>query len=234
MRSESHDVQSVSLRTALPTWIRVAALSFGGPAGQIAVMHRLVVEEQEWVSEERFLHAMSYCMLLPGPEAQQLATYLGWLLRGAHGGFVAGCLFILPGFVSIFVLSVLYAELQDTPLTARLFYGLKPAVMAVVLAALVRIGRRTLKLPVHWIIAAASFVAIFLFDVPFPLIIVVAALAGYVSGRSPAPIDAASRRLPSLGGHVCHGRVLPELSPPRELIAPLPWRSAYGPPIISF
>ncbi len=136
MRSESHDVQSVSLRTALPTWIRVAALSFGGPAGQIAVMHRLVVEEQEWVSEERFLHAMSYCMLLPGPEAQQLATYLGWLLRGARGGFVAGCLFILPGFVSIFVLSVLYTELQDTPLIARLSYGLKPAVMAVVLAAL--------------------------------------------------------------------------------------------------
>ena len=197
MRSESHDVQSVSLRMALPTWIRVAALSFGGPAGQIAVMHRLVVEEQEWVSEERFLHAMSYCMLLPGPEAQQLATYLGWLLHGARGGLVAGLLFILPGFISIFVLSVLYAEFQDAPLVAGLFYGLKPAVMAVVLAALVRIGRRTLKLPVHWVIAAASFVAIFLFDAPFPLIIVVAGLAGYLSDRSPTPIDA-SRPLPSL------------------------------------
>jgi len=183
---------------ALPTWIRLAALSFGGPAGQIAVMHRLVVEEKEWVSEERFLHAMSYCMLLPGPEAQQLATYLGWLLHGARGGFVAGCLFILPGFVSIFVLSVLYVELQDTPLIAGLFYGLKPAVMAVVLAALVRIGRRTLKLPVHWVIAAASFVAIFLFDAPFPLIIVVAALAGYLSDRSPAQSDGAGRRFPSL------------------------------------
>lgn len=199
MRNESPDVQSVSLRTALPTWIRVAALSFGGPAGQIAVMHRLVVEEQEWVSEERFLHAMSYCMLLPGPEAQQLATYLGWLLHGARGGLVAGCLFILPGFISIFVLSVLYAEFQDTPLIAGLFYGLKPAVMAVVLAALVRIGRRTLKLPVHWVIAAASFVAMFLFDAPFPLIIVVAALAGYLSDRSPAKSDGANRRLPSLG-----------------------------------
>ena len=199
MRGKSASgVQSVPLRTALPTWIRVALLSFGGPAGQIAVMHRLVVDEQEWVSEERFLHAMSYCMLLPGPEAQQLATYLGWLLHGARGGFVAGCLFILPGFVSIFVLSVLYAELQDTPLIAGLFYGLKPAVMAVVLSALIRIGRRTLKAPAHWVIAVASFVAIFFFDAPFPLIVAAAAVAGYLSGRSTTPDDPTWERGPSL------------------------------------
>ena len=194
----TNDVQSVPLRAALPTWIRVALLSFGGPAGQIAVMHRLVVDERKWVGEERFLHAMSYCMLLPGPEAQQLATYLGWLLHGARGGFVAGSLFILPGFVSIFALSVLYAELGDAPLVAGVFYGLKPAVMAVVLSALVRIGRRTLKAPGNWAIAAAAFVAIFFFDVPFPLIVLAAALVGYLGGRSTTPSEARGQQAPSL------------------------------------
>lgn len=198
MELPATDVQAVSLRDALPTWIRVALLSFGGPAGQIAVMHRLVVEERRWVGEERFLHAMSYCMLLPGPEAQQLATYLGWLLHGARGGLVAGSLFILPGFISIFVLSVLYAELGDAPLVAGLFYGLKPAVMAVVVSALVRIGSRALKTPGHWGIAAAAFVAIFFFAVPFPLIILAATLLGLLVGRSGAPPQTATRQWPSL------------------------------------
>jgi chromate transporter len=123
----------VPLSVALPVWIRVALLSFGGPAGQIAVMHRLVVEERKWVGEERFLHCMSYCMLLPGPEAQQLATYLGWLLHGTRGGLIAGSLFIVPGFVSILLLSILYAEFHHTTFLEGVFFGLKPAVMAVVL-----------------------------------------------------------------------------------------------------
>jgi chromate transporter len=177
------DVEPVPLRTALPTWGKVALLSFGGPAGQIAVMHRLIVEERRWVPEERFLHAMSYCMLLPGPEAQQLATYLGWLLHGRSGGLVAGTLFILPGLVSLFALSVLYVELRDTAVVAGVFYGLKPAVMAVVVAALLRIGRRALGTAGRRGIAAAAFVAIFFLGVPFPLIIAAAALTGVVLHR---------------------------------------------------
>jgi chromate transporter len=177
---ESSELEPLTLRETLPTWVRVALLSFGGPAGQIAVMHGLVVDEKGWVDEERFLHAMNYCMLLPGPEAQQLATYLGWLLHGVRGGLVAGLLFILPGFVSIFVLSVLYAEFRDVSVVAGLLYGLKPAVMAVVVSALVRIGRRTLKRRDHWLIAAVAFVSIFFFDAPFPVVIVIAGVAGFV------------------------------------------------------
>jgi chromate transporter len=176
----------------------VALLSFGGPAGQIAVMHRLLVDERRWVPEERFLHAMSYCMLLPGPEAQQLATYLGWLLHGVRGGLVAGVLFIVPGFVSLLILSVAYAEFQDTALVAALFYGLKPAVMAVVVAALVRIGRRTLVSVQAKLMAAAAFVAIFLLDVPFPLIVLGAALIGYAWLQVPGGAVAPGARRPSL------------------------------------
>jgi len=189
------EIAKVPLRTALSTWVRVALLSFGGPAGQIAVMHRLVVEEKRWVPEERFLHATSYCMLLPGPEAQQLATYLGWLLHGRRGGLVAGTLFIVPGFVSIFVLSVLYAEFRETAIVSGLFYGLKPAVMAVVVAALVKIGRKALVDHRRKAIAAGAFIAIFLFDVPFPLIILASALLGVLWLISPGalkpPVDEA-------------------------------------------
>jgi len=193
-------VELVSLREALPTWIRIALLSFGGPAGQIAVMHRIVVEERRWIPEERFLHAMSYCMLLPGPEAQQLATYLGWLLHGRRGGLVAGSLFIVPGFVCLFVLSVLYVELRDTTFVAGLFYGLKPAVMAVVVSALVQIGRRALRAAGSRAIALAAFVAIFFFNVSFPLIVLGAALLGLAASRELA--DASVHRLarPSLKG----------------------------------
>jgi chromate transporter len=163
--------------------LRVAVYSFGGPAGQIAVMHRILVDEKRWLSESRFLHALNYCMLLPGPEAQQLATYAGWLLHRTAGGLMAGLLFILPGFVSILALSVLYAGYQDTRFVQALFYGLKPAVMAVVAEAVVRIGRRALRNPVMVAIAAAAFVAIFFFNVPFPLIVVAAALVGFAGGR---------------------------------------------------
>lgn len=168
---------------ALWVWIRVAIYSFGGPAGQMAVMFRIVVEEKRWVSENRFLHALNYTMFLPGPEAQQLATYLGWLLHGVRGGLVAGILFILPGFVTILVLSILYANYQDVTLVQALFFGLKPAVMAVVVEAVIRIGKRTLKNQVMVTVAALAFVAIFFFDAPFPLIILAAGIIGAIGGR---------------------------------------------------
>jgi len=174
----------VTFREAFQVWLRVAALSFGGPAGQIAVMQRILVDEKRWFSQRRFLHAMNYTMLLPGPEAQQLATYGGWMLHGWRGGLVAGGLFILPGFLSILVLSVLYAGFREVALVAAVFFGLKPAVLAIVLQALVRIGRRALSHPVMLSIAAGAFVAIFVFGVPFPLIILVAALLGFLGRRA--------------------------------------------------
>lgn len=181
----------VPWRDAWGVWIRVALQSFGGPAGQIAVMHRIVVDEKRWVSEERFLHALSYCMLLPGPEAQQLAIYLGWLLHRTAGGLLAGVLFVLPGMFAILGLSLVYVFFRDTPLLAGLFYGLKPAVLAVVVEALWRIGRKALLRPWHLAAAAAAFSAIFFFDIPFPAIIAGAALAGLWLGGSghPAPAD---------------------------------------------
>jgi chromate transporter len=161
----------------------VAVQSFGGPAGQIAVMHRILVEEKRWVGEARFLHALNYCMLLPGPEAQQLAIYLGWLLNRTPGGLAAGILFVLPGFLSILGLSLLYAGLGSTALVAGLFYGLKPAVMAVVVEAVVRIGKRALRNRLMVAFAAAAFVAIFFFGVPFPIIVAAAGLLGWLGGR---------------------------------------------------
>ncbi len=174
---------NLSLREAFWVWVKVAAYSFGGPAGQIAVMHKLLVEEKKWVSENRFLHALNYTMLLPGPEAQQLATYLGWLLHKTRGGLIAGGLFILPGFVSILALSVLYAGFQDLTWVQALFYGLKPAVLAVVIEAVIRIGRRALKNNVMIALAALSFIAIFFFQVPFPIIVLAAGLIGYIGGK---------------------------------------------------
>ena len=173
----------VSFREAVKVWTRVAALSFGGPAGQIAVMHRILVEEKRWVGENRFLHALNYCMLLPGPEAMQLATYIGWLLHGVRGGLVAGCLFVLPGFIAILALSILYASFQDLSWVQAVFFGIKAAVLAIVIEALLRIGKRALKTWPMYAIAAAAFVAIFAFKVPFPLIIAAAALVGFLGGR---------------------------------------------------
>jgi len=168
---------------AVRAWVKVAVHSFGGPAGQIAVMHRVLVEEKRWIGEARFLHALNYCMLLPGPEAQQLATYVGWLLHRVKGGLVAGGLFILPGFLSILALSLLYAGFQETTAVQALFYGLKPAVLAVVAVAVVRIGRRALRTPVMVALAALAFVAIFFLAVPFPWIIGAAALVGFLGAR---------------------------------------------------
>ncbi len=168
---------------ALRVWIRVAVYSFGGPAGQIAVMQRILVDEKRWFSQNRFLHAMNYTMLLPGPEAQQLAIYGGWMLHGWRGGLVAGGLFVLPGFLAILVLSVLYVRFYDLAVVTAIFFGLKPAVLAIVLEAMVRIARRVLKNGLMIGIAASAFLAIFVFSVSFPLIIVSAALIGFVGQR---------------------------------------------------
>ena len=174
---------SISFREAFWVWVRIACLSFGGPAGQIAVMHRILVEEKRWVSESRFLHALNYCMFLPGPEAQQLATYIGWLLHRTLGGITAGTLFVVPGFISILILSVLYAGYQDTHFIQALFFGLKPAVLAVVVEAVFRIGKRALKNNVMIALAVMAFIAIFFFNVPFPLIILSAGFTGWVGGK---------------------------------------------------
>ena len=157
--------------------------SFGGPAGQIAVMHRILVERKKWISEERFLHALNYCMLLPGPEAQQLATYIGWLLHGVRGGLAAGLLFILPGILAILGLSIVYVTYGETVVIPALFFGLKAAVLAIVFDAVRRIGKRSLHNRLLGFLAAASFVAIFFFRVPFPWIIAGAALSGFLGGR---------------------------------------------------
>src|SRR5712691_4710329 len=170
----------VSELESFRVWLRIALLSFGGPAGQIAVMHRILVEEKRWISERRFLHALNYCMLLPGPEAQQLATYVGWLMHRTRGGILAGGLFIVPGILSIMALSYVYAGWGRVPIVQALFFGLKAAVLAIVLEAVVRIGRRALKNSVMITLAAAAFVGIFFFGVPFPLIVFGAALIGFL------------------------------------------------------
>jgi chromate transporter len=188
-------VHGVSLGEAFRVWLRVAGLSFGGPAGQIAVMHRILVEEKRWVSESRFLHALNYCMLLPGPEAQQLATYIGWLMHRTLGGIMAGGLFVAPGIVAIMALSWIYALYGTVGVVAALFFGLKAAVLAIVLEAVVRIGRRALKNRVMVAIAAAAFVAIFFFQVPFPLIILTAGVVGFFGGRAGLAVFAVG------GGH---------------------------------
>src|SRR5215211_4811489 len=185
----------ISFREATAVWARVAALSFGGPAGQIAVMHRILVEQKKWIGETRFLHALNYCMLLPGPEAQQLAVYIGWLLHKTKGGLVAGTLFVLPGFVSIMVLSWIYAAFGNVGVVQALFFGLKAAVLAIVLEAVVRIGRRSLKNSIMVGLAAAAFIAIFFYSVPFPLIILTAGVIGFFGGRLGHPAFVTS------GGH---------------------------------
>lgn len=169
----------VSFREAFWVWVRVAALSFGGPAGQIAVMHRILVEEKHWISETRFLHALNYCTLLPGPEAHKLAVYVGWLLHRIRGGLVAGILFVVPGLLALGVLSWIYASYGNVGVVQALFFGLKAAVLAVVLEAVLRVGRRALKSRALVVVAAFSFVSIFFFNVPFPVIILAAGLIGW-------------------------------------------------------
>ncbi len=175
--------QAVSFWQAFLFWLKLGLISFGGPAGQISIMHQELVERRRWISERRFLHALNYCMLLPGPEAQQLATYIGWLMHKTKGGIAAGVLFVLPSLFILIALSWVYIAFGNLPLVAGLFYGIKPAVTAIVLQAAHRIGSRALKNNTLWAIAAASFIAIFALKLPFPVIVAVAALVGYICGR---------------------------------------------------
>lgn len=175
--------ESVSFWQAFMFWLKLGFVSFGGPAGQIALMHEELVVRSKWLSEKRFLHALNYCMLLPGPEAQQLATYIGWLMHKTRGGIAAGVLFVLPSLFLLIGLSWLYIAYGQVTWVAGLFYGIKPAVAAIVLQAAYRIGSRVLQNNLLWAIAAASFVAIFALNVPFPLIVLAAALIGFVGGR---------------------------------------------------
>jgi chromate transporter len=197
----------ISFFEAMRTWARIAALSFGGPAGQIAVMHRILVEEKRWIGEARFLHTLNYCMLLPGPEAQQLAVYIGWLLHKTRGRLVAGTLFILAGLLAIMALSLIYAAFGSVGIVQALFFGLKAAVLAIVLEAVVRIGKRALKNRVMIGIAAAAFVAIFVLDASFPLVILAAGLLGFVGGRAgyPAFLAGGGGHGPGAGSVVADG-----------------------------
>jgi chromate transporter len=182
-----------SFAEATRLWFKVGCLGFGGPAGQIALMHRLVVDERKWVGEAQFLHALNFCMLLPGPEAQQLATYIGWLLHGVRGGLVAGILFVLPGFCVILALSAAYAAFGQLPWLMGVFFGLKCAVIALVAEALWRVAKRALKQPMHVVVAVLAFLALFVFRIPFPIVILAAAIVGLAmawrsEGRA-APTD---------------------------------------------
>lgn len=174
----------VTLRESFFVWARIALLSFGGPAGQIALMHKVIVEEKRWISDSRFLHALNFCMLLPGPEAQQLATYIGWLMHRTAGGLIAGGLFILPGAIAIMALSYVYVVFGNLGAVAAIFFGLKAAVLAIVVEALFRVGKRALKNRIMLIVAGAAFAAIFFFAVPFPAIVLAAALIGFFGGRA--------------------------------------------------
>ena len=174
---------SVSFRDAFWFWLKLGFISFGGPAGQISIMHQELVENRRWISEQRFLHALNYCMVLPGPEAQQLAIYIGWLMHRTWGGVVAGVLFVLPSLLILIALSWIYIAWGDLPVVAGLFYGIKPAITAIVVHAAHRIGSRALRNSTQWTIAAAAFVAIFALNIPFPMIILSAAILGYIGGR---------------------------------------------------
>jgi chromate transporter len=185
----------VSFAEAFRFWLKLGFISFGGPTGQIAMMHAELVERRRWISESRFLHALNYCMVLPGPEATQLATYIGWMMHRTWGGVVAGTLFVLPSVFILITLSWIYLAYGGVPLVAGVFYGIKPAVVAIVLAAAWRIGSRALRHPALWGIAAAAFVAIFALNVPFPAIIAAAGVLGYAGGRFAPRIFAAN------GGH---------------------------------
>ena len=228
----------ISFNEAFRVWLRVACLSFGGPAGQIAVMHRILVEEKKWISEGRFLHALNYCMLLPGPEAQQLATYVGWLMHRTAGGLMAGGLFILPGIIAIMGLSYIYAAFGNVSFVEALFFGLKAAVLAIVVEAVVRVGKRALKSRTMIALAAAAFVAIFFFAVPFPIIVVAAAVIGYAGARSGRPEfapaghgrDDSSAAIDSMLGEAVPDHVRPDIA--RTIRVAALWLALWLTPVI--
>jgi chromate transporter len=211
-----------SFREAVQAWGRIALLSFGGPAAQIAVMHRVMVEEKGWIDEKRFLNALNFCMLLPGPEAMQLVTYLGWMTHGVRGGLTAGLLFILPGFLSILLLSFVYVWYGDVPAIEGLLFGLKAAVLAIVFVALDRLRRRVLQGRTQLAVAAASFVALFFLQLPFPLVILAAAAIGFWQARGQHP-GHPRRRCPR-GGRRARSR------PPPSGCLPGSGRCCWSPP----
>src|SRR3954464_6564373 len=197
--------QAAPAQTATPTfneafkvWFKIGCLSFGGPAGQIAMMHRVLVDEKKWVDEPRFLHALNFCMLLPGPEAQKLATYIGWLLHGVRGGLAAGILFVIPGALVMLGLSLLYALGRGVPLIDGALFGIKAAVLVIVVEALIRIGRRSLKTPLLMTLAGLAFIGIFFFALPFPLIVASAALVGFLAARTNPALLGLSNEAPEL------------------------------------
>jgi chromate transporter len=211
--------ERVSFGEAAWVWAKIGLLSFGGPAGQVALMHKELVERRKWIDEARFLHALNYCMLLPGPEAQQLATYIGWLMHKTRGGLVAGILFVLPGFLAILCLSALYAGFRELPAVAAVFFGLKAAVLSVVVEAVLRIGKRALKNRLMLLVAGLAFVAIFFFDVPFPLVVLSAGLFGYVGSRiAPAAFPAPS----PLKTEADHATVIDAMAEAGELLHTMP------------
>jgi len=191
---------NIPFREAFLFWLKLGFISFGGPAGQISIMHQELVERRRWISERRFLHALNYCMVLPGPEAQQLATYIGWLMHRTWGGIVAGGLFVLPSLFILVALTWIYLVWGDVPAIAGILYGIKPAVTAIVVVAALRIGMRALKNGVLWAIAAAAFIALFLLNVPFPLIVIGAGIIGYVGGQIAPKLFATG------GGHGADGK----------------------------
>jgi chromate transporter len=190
----------VTFAQALKVWARIGLLSFGGPAGQIALMHREIVEQRGWLKEKDYLAALNFCMLLPGPEAMQLATYAGWRLHGVKGGLGAGLLFVLPGALVVLALTMLYAAFGNIPLVEALFFGVKAAVLAIVIEALLRVARRALKRRLDWVIAGLAFVALFAFAVPFPLVVIAAGLTGYLTIRG--QVAAEVHKFPPLSGLV--------------------------------
>ncbi|MEO5492588.1 MAG: chromate efflux transporter [Sphingomonas sp.] len=232
----------VTLGDAFWVWLRIAVLSFGGPAGQIALMHRILVEEKRWIGEHRFLHALNYCMLLPGPEAQQLATYIGWLLHKTRGGIVAGVLFILPGALAIMALSWVYVLYGKLGIVSALFFGLKAAVLAIVLQAVMRIGKRALRNGAMRLIAVFAFVAIFFAGVPFPLIVLAAGIVGFVGGRRGSAAFKAGGGHGSSGGAIVAdadtllGEELPEHANPslkQSLRVALVWLALWLIPVVA-
>ena len=219
--ASEHAPAAPSFATALRYWLRLGCISFGGPAGQIAVMHQELVERRRWISEGRFLHALNYCMLLPGPEAQQLATYIGWLLHRTPGGIAAGVLFVLPSLLLLIVLSWLYVSYGTLPLVAAVFYGLKPAVTAIVVQAAHRIGTRALANAWLWGLAVASFIAIAVFHVPFPTIVLTAALIGAAGGHWWPALFA--RRAAHVARRASHGPAVIDDHTPRPAHAHFRW-----------
>jgi len=238
---DSIPTHGVSFKEALRVWTHVALLSFGGPAAQIAVMHRILVDEKHWISESRFLYALNYCMLLPGPEAKQLAVYIGWLMHRTIGGIVAGSLFVIPGIISIMALSYIYALYGTVPVVAALFFGLKAAVLAIVVEAVVRIGKRALRNNALRLLAAVAFIGIFFFAMPFPVIVLGAALIGFVGTASGADVFKINSGHGTSGGKLSDqpsllGDELPEHARPtmaRALLVSAVWFALWLVPVIA-